>query len=150
MAERKFRRSPGDIAFDDDIILDVAEELGYTPKQISHIYASVFLTIRKYIKNPNTHGFYVPFLGFMSFKVDYARRKVEAYDKFRANHPVSSTMREKMETLREQVENFDKIYAVRSQGIKPNCHHKYPSVIHAWNIRKNYTLEELEELVNSH
>lgn len=150
MSERKFRRSPGDIAFDDDIILDVAEELGFTPKQISNVFSSVFLTVKKSIKNPEVHGFYVPFLGFMSFKVEYARRTLEAYDRFKNNGPVSSVKRERMETLREQVSNFDQIFDIKSQGIRPNCMHKYKSAIHAGTIRKNYTLEELEELVNSY
>jgi hypothetical protein len=150
MASRKFRRSQGDIAFDDDIILDVAEELGFTTQQISHVFAAIFKDIRKIIKNPEVHGFYLPHLGYMNFKSEYARKELERFDNQKKLYPVSSLKRERMNTLRTQVENFDKFYKEKvSPDMSVKCPHKYKSIIQCSYIRHNHTLEELEELHNS-
>lgn len=150
MAERRFRRSSGDISFDDDIILDVAEKLGYSPKKISNVFAAVFMNIRKHIKDPEIHGIYMPNMGHFSFKVEYARYDVAAYDVYKKRFKLSSVKRNRMETLRKQVENFDKIYAIKSQGVRAQSIHKFESCLHKYYIRKNFTLEQLEEFVNSY
>jgi hypothetical protein len=150
MASRKFRRSQGDIAFDDDIILDVAEELGFTVQQVSHVFASIFKDIRKMIQNPELHGFYLPHLGYMNFKSEYARKELERFDNQKKIYPVSSLKRERMEALRQQVANFDKFFNEKaSPDLSIKCPHKYKSVLHCTYIRHNHTLEELEEIHNS-
>lgn len=150
MGERKFRKSIGSIAFDDDIILAVSEKSGFTPKQVSNVFGAVFIDIKKQAKDPTTHAIRIPHVGNLLFKSEYARNILIRFDKYKAENPVSSRKKERMAVLKKQLANFDKRYEEKCAGEVCKSPHKYKSIMNLFSYRKYMTNEEFEQHINKH
>lgn len=150
MAVRKFNKSYGSIAFDDDIILAVSEKTGFTPQQVSHVFGAVFIDIKKKAKNPETHSIRLPHIGVFLFKSEYARHRLRAFDKYASENPVSNKKKERMRILRKQIENFDRRFEEKTKGVPTASPHKYKGLLNRFMFRKYMKLEEFENTINQH
>ncbi len=149
MARQKFNRSWGDIAFDDDIILNVAEKTGFTAKQVQIIFNFIFGFIKQDIKNPDRHLLYLPFLGTLYFKVEQARNRLNDYKKLEEKGRIfSRAAKERIKRTTRQVEIFDDFYAMHTKEKKKFSVHKTRRIISNYYYTKMGTPEEVEEAQN--
>lgn len=149
MPPRKRTKSWGDIAFDDDIILNVAEKTGFSEKQVQVVFHFIFFFIKKDIKNPDRHTLRLPHLGLLYIKVEYARHKIERIKKREENGgTITRATKDRMERLQYQIDLFDEYYKKYTPEKSKFSVHKYRSTISAYAFTKGMSKAEIEELQN--
>lgn len=143
---RRLIKSWGDIAYDDDVILNVHEKFPqFTVKQIQIIYKFIFPYIKKYVKDPNCHMVRLSHLGNMYFKVAAAKKHIEGATKYIEKNPVAKTYKEKIEALALKVKNFDEYYDAETNGKPMYTVHKRISNFNLYHIMRCNNKEALEE-----
>jgi hypothetical protein len=151
MAQRVFRKSEGDIAFDDDIILNVAEKYGFDVKHVALVFGFLFPYIKRETRKPTVLSFRVPNMGYMTFKVERARHIYAAMKKYSETNPVTKAYKTKVLNLGEQIENFySRFRKIRDENPDKYilCRTRFNNILTLPSYRRGMTLEEYEGYIN--
>jgi hypothetical protein len=118
---RKFKKTQGNIAFHDDVILKAHERVPrFTPWQYNVALKFLIPQIKMAIKNPRQLSINCGRLGIFHFKAAYAGRKVEIFKNYvKKDENCSRRFRERTEILEAQVNNFlEKYERVKAKSDK--------------------------------
>ena len=143
---RRLMRSWGDIAYDDDIILNVQEKFPqFSMKQIQIIYNFIFPYVKKQVRGADCHMVRLSHLGNMYFKTEAARHYVDSATRYMQENPVAKTYRDKIENLAMKVQKFDEYYEKETKGVNLYTVHKRRSNFNLYHVMRCSNKEALEE-----
>lgn len=146
----KFKKSGGDIAYDDDIMAILVEKYGYDEDTVKWAYEFLLKYFVKATKDEDRFSILLPNLGSFIFKAEAARNYVKGQAVLESRgYPMRETAKDRVERFKRKLKVFDKFYEENSKGKSIFTCHKYPSKLHSYYVRRGRTLEELEEYQNT-
>jgi hypothetical protein len=111
---RQFKKTKGQIAFQDDIVIR-AHELRprFTEWQFNVMMNFIIPQIRMKIKDPNQLSIKCGQLGIFHFRANYAKKKMQAYKSYISKNPTASRrFKERVALIDKQADNFFKKFEV--------------------------------------
>jgi len=135
----------GDIVYSDQIIKNVAENMGIDEVKVRHVFNFLFPFIKNMSRDPEVFSINLHGIGRIYMCTERWRNILLTRERY---NTVSKRQRENHRRLKAKIDLMDKIYEDESKGSFLYTVHKKRASISNYFYTHKKTLKELEEIQN--